>query len=483
MELIIGSILVFMVILAFFSKKRNIPLIIIALITGIIFGSDVTGIIYYDNAELTKHFANIALVFVLFYGGFGTKEADLKPVIKVTLVLATFGVLLTATITGIIFSFVSGWDIKTALLLGAIISSTDAAAVFSILRTKTIKKEISSITEIESAANDPMAILTTTFLISLIVGSNAGIGTSILWVIWQLVVGVLLGILLGKVFSYIFDKIKKIDIGYYYLFVIGSILFCYGLADFLKASGMIAVFFMGYIMGNKKLPFKSGISSFLETLSFISNVGLFVLLGLLVFPKQFSSIWGLGVLVFFIITFISRPLSVFVCTLFNKFTLKERIFMSWSGIRGAVPIVLATYPIAAGIDKNSEIFNIVFFAVGLSILIQGTTIGKLASIFNLTVKSKNKPIQTMELVTILETNYDLIEVEIDKEVFSKECKISDLKLEKDVTITMINRNDKIIAPSGSIIIKPGDVLFILVQQNKIKEVTKSILSKFINQES
>lgn len=483
MELIIGSILVFMVILAFFSKKRNIPLIIIALITGIIFGSDVTGIIYYDNAELTKHFANIALVFVLFYGGFGTKEADLKPVIKVTLVLATFGVLLTATITGIIFSFVSGWDIKTALLLGAIISSTDAAAVFSILRTKTIKKEISSITEIESAANDPMAILTTTFLISLIVGSNAGIGTSILWVIWQLVVGVLLGILLGKVFSYIFDKIKKIDIGYYYLFVIGSILFCYGLADFLKASGMIAVFFMGYIMGNKKLPFKSGISSFLETLSFISNVGLFVLLGLLVFPKQFSSIWGLGVLVFVIITFISRPLSVFVCTLFNKFTLKERIFMSWSGIRGAVPIVLATYPIAAGIDKNSEIFNIVFFAVGLSILIQGTTIGKLASIFNLTVKSKNKPIQTMELVTILETNYDLIEVEIDKEVFSKECKISDLKLEKDVTITMINRNDKIIAPSGSIIIKPGDVLFILVQQNKIKEVTKSILSKFINQES
>ena len=483
MELIIGSILVFMVILAFFSKKRNIPLIIIALITGIIFGSDVTGIIYYDNAELTKHFANIALVFVLFYGGFGTKETDLKPVIKVTLVLATFGVLLTRKIKGIIFSFFSDWDIKTALLLGAIISSTDAAAVFSILRTKTIKKEISSITEIESAANDPMAILTTTFLISLIVGSNAGIGTSILWVIWQLVVGVLLGILLGKVFSYIFDKIKKIDIGYYYLFVIGSILFCYGLADFLKASGMIAVFFMGYIMGNKKLPFKSGISSFLETLSFISNVGLFVLLGLLVFPKQFSSIWGLGVLVFVIITFISRPLSVFVCTLFNKFTLKERIFMSWSGISGAVPIVLATYPIAAGIDKNSEIFNIVFFAVGLSILIQGTTIGKLASIFNLTVKSKNKPIQTMELVTILETNYDLIEVEIDKEVFSKECKISDLKLEKDVTITMINRNDKIIAPSGSIIIKPGDVLFILVQQNKIKEVTKSILSKFINQES
>lgn len=483
MELIIGSILIFMVILAFFSKKRNIPLIIIALITGIIFGSDVTGIIYYDNAELTKNFANIALIFILFYGGFGTKEADLKPVIKVTLVLATFGVLLTATITGIIFSFVSGWDIKTALLLGAIISSTDAAAVFSILRTKTIKKEISSITEIESAANDPMAILTTTFLISLIVGSNAGIGTSILWVIWQLVVGVLLGILLGKVFSYIFDKIKKIDIGYYYLFIIGSILFCYGLADFLKASGMIAVFFMGYIMGNKKLPFKSGISSFLETLSFISNVGLFVLLGLLVFPKQFSSIWGLGVLVFVIITFVSRPLSVFVCTLFNKFTLKERIFMSWSGIRGAVPIVLATYPIAAGIDKNSEIFNIVFFAVGLSILIQGTTIGKLASIFNLTVKSKNKPIQAMELVTILETNYDLIEVEIDKEVFSKECKISDLKLEKDVTITMINRNDKIIAPSGSIIIKPGDVLFILVQQNKIKEVTKYILSKFINQES
>lgn len=253
---------------------------------------------------------------------------------------------------------------------------------------------------------------------------------------------------------------------------------CYGIADILKSSGMIALFFMGYIIGNSKLPFKVGITAFLETLSFIANVGLFILLGLLVFPKQLSSIWILGIVVYLIITFLSRPISVMICTMFSKFTFKEKIFISWSGIRGAVPIVLATYPIAAGIEKNKEIFNIVFFAVILSILIQGTTISKIAEFFKLFVKTKNKPMQSMELVTIFETNYDLIEIEIDESIFKKECSVAGLKLKNDVTITMINRNDKIIAPSGNIIIKPGDVIFLLVQQEKIKEVTEHIFSKF-----
>ncbi len=478
MEFLIGFILIFVVILAFFSKKMNIPLIIIALITGVVFGSDVTGIVYFDNAVLTKNIANAALMFILFYGGYGTKKENLKPVIKITLVLATVGVLLTAILTGVIFSFVSGWDIYIALLLGAIISSTDAAAVFSILRTKSIKNDIASVTEIESAANDPMAILLTGFLVSLVSGTKINIGFSIINVIWQLLAGVMIGILFGKIFCYIFHKIKKVDTGYYYIFIVGSILMCYGVADIIKSSGMIALFFMGYIIGNKKLPFKSGVSAFLETLSFIANVGLFILLGLLVFPKQLSTVWWLGILAFIIITFISRPITILLCSFFTKFTIKEKIFISWSGIRGAVPIVLATYPIAAGIGKNQEIFNIVFVAVVLSIVIQGTTISKFAEKFKLFIKGKNKSAQTMELVTVFETNYELIEVEIDENIFLRGCLIWELNMEKDATITMINRKNKIIVPSGEVKILPGDIVFLLVQHEKIDEVTESILAKF-----
>lgn len=232
-------------------------------------------------------------------------------------------------------------------------------------------------------------------------------------------------------------------------------------------------------MGNNKLPYKNGIASFTEILSFIANVGLFVLLGLLVFPKNFSKIWFLGIILFLIITLIARPITVFLCTFLTKLSIKEKIFLSWSGIRGAVPIVLATYPAAAGIDNQHEIFNIVFFSVILSVIFQGTTIGKLADLFKLSIKSRNRAMQTMELVTIHDTNYELIEIIIDDEIYQGECKVSDLSLPIGTTITMINRNNFVIAPSGQTLIIPGDVLSVLVDKNKINECTNEILRMFI----
>lgn len=454
------------------------PLIIIALAIGIIFGSDVTGFIYFDNSVLAKELANIALMFILFAGGFDTKKENFKLVVKPSMLLATLGVLLTANITAIIYSYLTGWSFLKSALLCAIISSTDAAAVFSILKTRSINKNIASITEIESAANDPMAIVSTTFILQFTLSSNINTYTSLFVFIWQLLGGVLLGFAIGYLGVYLFNKIKEIDIGYYYLLLISLVLLSYGITDFAKASGMLAVFFTGFVIGNKKIPYKNGVSLFSNTLSFISNVGLFVLLGLLVFPKQFSKIWILGIALFLIITFIGRPLAVFICMSFVKLNFKEKIFLSWSGIRGAVPIVLATYPAAAGIDPNHEIFNIVFFAVTLSIIFQGTTIGKLSDILKLSSKGKTKPKQTMELVTVHETNYELIEVFIDNDIYIGECKISDLILPTGTTITMITRNNSIIAPTGKTIIKPGDVLSVLVDCNNIEEVTNAVIEKF-----
>jgi len=297
--------------------------------------------------------------------------------------------------------------------------------------------------------------------------------------IWQLIGGVGFGILFGLMGTFLFGKIKELDVGYFYIMLIGWILFSYSIADLCRASGMLCVFFAGFIMGNKKFPYKSGISSFTETLSFIANVGLFILLGLLVFPKKFSGIWELGVILFFVITFISRPITVFLCTFFTKLSFKEKIFISWSGLRGAVPIVLATYPAAAGIDSEHQIFNIIFFAVVLSIIVQGTTIGKFADFLNLSVKTKRKTKQAMELVTIHDLNYELVEIYIDENIYEGECKISDLSLPVGTTITMINRDNSVIAPSGQTLILPGDILFVLTDSKKIEEVSEKILRMFL----
>lgn len=479
--LIISVILIFMVFIARASSRLNVPLIIIALAIGIIFGSDVTGLIYFDDAALTNSAANIALIFILFAGGYGTKTHNFRPVAKPAMLLATAGVFLTAVISSMIFYFLSGWTFINSFLLCAVISSTDAAAVFSILRTRSISKKVASITEIESAANDPMAIILVSFIIKIAAGTGIETTESILLFAWQLGGGAVSGIISGRAAVWCFNKIRNIDIGYYYVFLIGVILFSFGLADLCRASGMISAFFAGYIMGNKKIPFKSGISSFTETLSFISNVGLFILLGLLVFPHQLSDVLIPGFLLFLVFTLIGRPAAVFICTAFSGISMKEKLFISWSGLRGAVPIVLATYPAAAGIDKGHEIFNIVFFAVTISIIVQGTTIGKLADILKLSGKNRKKPGQTMELVTVHDTDYELIQIFIDNDTYKGACRISEMGLPAGVTITMVNRDNIIIAPRGSTVITPGDILSVLVSQKDVKKITMKILSCFSRQ--
>lgn len=478
MILVVSLMIIFVVFTAFFTKKLNIPLILISLLIGIIFGSDVTGIIYFDDAQLTKRVADIALIFVLFSGGFSIKYSDLKTVMKPVLLLSTVGVVITAVVSGFVFWLISGWDLTKSILLCSIISSTDAAAVFSILRTKQLNKDIALITEAESASNDPMAVVLTTFIIQLMIAAEVNIFSSIIVFFWQFVGGTSIGILIGFLATYLFNKIRDIDIRYYYLFLIGVILFTYGLANSIGVSGMLSVFFAGLIMGKSQLPHKNGLTSFIEILSFISYTGLFILLGLLVFPRSFSKIWLFGILLFVLITFVGRPIAVFLCTFFGKLSLKDKIFLNWSGIRGAVPVVLATYPMAVGIDNDHQIFNTVFFAVTLSIIIQGTTIAKLADMFGLAVKAKNKVKQKMELVTVHDTNYEMIEIFIDDEIYQGECKISDLSLPAGTTITMINREDTIIAPSGQTVILPGDTLYVLVNKEKVHECINEILGMF-----
>lgn len=476
MYILAALILIAVVLTSSLASRLSLPLIVVALGIGIVFGSDVTGLIWFDDVQLANQLANAALIFILFNGGFGTQKENMRLTLVPSMTLATLGVVVTAAITGLLAWKLLGFPLIFAFLIGAIISSTDAAAVFSILRARSIQKKVSATTEIESAANDPMAIITTTLLVALASqGGHEGpwwtIGLNFLW---QLAGGVGIGVAVGWGGVRLFRALKHVDRGYFYVLLVGIILFSFGLADLVKASGMLAVFFTGFLVGNAKIPFRHGVETFLDALSTIANVGLFVLLGLLVFPREFSHIWVQGVGVFLILTFVARPVAVWIGTLVgSKFDWKQRVFLSWSGIRGAVPIVLATYPAAAGIEGGRDIFNIVFFAVALSVLIQGTTIGRLADLLGLSTKAKVKPRQAMELVTFNDSELELCELQAEGHPGTK-ARVVDLDLPKGTTITMVNRNEEIIAPRGSTEIEPGDVLYVLVKAAERDAVAATI---------
>jgi cell volume regulation protein A len=246
-------------------------------------------------------------------------------------------------------------------------------------------------------------------------------------------------------------------------------------ADAAKASGILSAFFAGFILGNSNIPYKSSSTNLLDALSTIGNVVIFVLLGLLVSPSDFNlKVVTNGVLLFLILAFVARPITVAACTFFAKYSVKENVFISWSGLRGAVPIVLATYPAAAHIEGAKDIFNIVFFAVLLSLVIQGGTITRVADKLKLTFKARPRPKQVMELVNV-NTEMELVEIEVDPDIYEGEAELSMFRLPAGTTITMVNRNDNIIAPTGTTMIKPGDILYVLVKAKEIGKAMNSIL--------
>jgi len=478
MYLIAALILLAIILVARISNKWRVPLVVISLLAGILFGREGIGLVDFDNFVMARQIADFSLVFILFIGGFDTQADRLKLVLAPAMVLATIGVIMTAAITGASLHLLLRIGLPTAILIGCIIASTDAAAVFSILRSRDIDKKLSSVVEVESATNDPMAIVLTSIAVQLIVSQlehPARIGLSLVWLI---VGGIGFGLIVGKIGTYLFRFIRYLDKGYLYVYMIAIIMLSYGVADLGHASGILSAFFAGFLMGNSNIPYKSNISTMLDAISTIANVIIFVLLGFLVSLKEFAAVYLDGIYLFLILALIARPITFLCCTFFTKYTLKEKIFINWSGLRGAVPMVLATYPAAAGVSDSIKPFHIIFFAVFLSMLVQGTTITKLADLLKLGVKAKPKPKQIMELVTLQKAELELIEIAIDEDVYSGKVLISDLDLPGGTTITMVNRRDAIIAPRGNTTIKAGDVLYVLCKPSNIENVNSEILKRF-----
>ncbi|MEI2762564.1 potassium/proton antiporter [Methanothrix soehngenii] len=483
MYLIPPALLVAVVIASVWLERWSVPVILVALGTGIVCGSDVLNLWHFDDMRLTNQCANLALVFILFHGGFMTKRADFRAVALPASGLATWGVLLTAAATFAVLRWVLGWSMELSLLLSVIISSTDAAAIFSILRRQALPQKLSSTVEIESAANDPMAILLTTVAVASLASGKSLEMSTILLFFWKFGAGPLLGYVAGRVIIRLFNWLTPQDRGYYYVLFIGVVMLTYGLAELAQASGMLAVFAAGFVVGNGSFVHKQGVQNFSEALSTIVNTAMFVLLGLLVFPRQFAGVWQEGLLLFLVLTFVARPVAVFIGTSGMALGFRNKVFAAWAGLRGAVPIVLATYPAAAGLPIGNEVFNLVFFAVLLSIMVQGSTLGHLSKWLGLSEPARPRALFNLEMITMAKSDYDMVIVDLPGPKGAPGPRLRDLQLPDGAIITLITRGDAVVLPKGETRLQGWDQVTVLAHAPDEDKIREKLVEKFSTEPS
>lgn len=475
---VVPLLLIGVVLAAVWLDRWSVPVILVALGLGIVFGSDVLNVWHFDDVELTNRVANLALVFILFQGGFSTKREDFEAVALSAGGLATWGVLLTAAATFGCLRFVLGWPMEKSLLLAVVISSTDAAATFSILRRQALPSRLSSTIEIESAANDPMAILLTLVVVeAFATGESQGWLTVPLF-LWKFLVGPLCGGVIARVAIALFNRLNPQERGYYYVLLVGVVMSSYGLTELANASGMLAAFTAGLVMGNSRFVYRQGVANFAAAFSTIANIGVFVLMGVLVFPSQWRDLWVDGVVLFLALTFVARPGAVWLGTLGMGIGAREKHFMSWAGLRGAVPIVLATYPMAAGLAVGEEVFNLVFFAVLLSVSLQGSTLGAFARKLGLSEPKRPEPRYGLDLVTMAHSELDLLIVDLPGPEGRPGPRLRALTLPPSAVVTLISRGNEVVPPTGNTRLLGWDRVTVLARPQDEAAVRRAILEPF-----
>ena len=462
--LLIGSILLFLSIIAKkTSYKLGLPTLIFFLAVGMLAGSEGIGGIHFNDPKIAQFIGIVALNFILFSGGLETNWTSIKPILKQGVILSTLGVILTATIVGGFVFYVTDFTIYESLLLGSIVSSTDAAAVFSILRSRSIalKSHLRPTLELESGSNDPMAYVLTLIFLTLVLNQDQSVGSMIPMFFQQMILGTVLGLGFGKVCKLIINRINLSFDGLYPILVIAMMFIIFSATDFVGGNGFLAVYLAAIYLGNQELIQKKSILKMYDGLAWLMQIILFLTLGLLVFPSNIIPVLGVGVMISVFLILVARPLSVMISLLPFKMKMQRRLFISWVGLRGAVPIVFATYPLLAGIDKANMIFNIVFFISVTSVLIQGTTISVVAKWLKVAMPEKDKVVdETDELLLDLPKSL-LQDFEVSPNCPIVDKKIVDLYLPKSSFIVMIRRDGKYIRPGGSTQIEANDNLMIL----------------------
>lgn len=478
--LLIGSLLLFVsIVVGKTSYKFGVPTLLLFLVIGMLAGSDGIGGIRFDDPKIAQFIGIVSLNFILFSGGLDTNWTAVRPILREGLALSTLGVLLTAVSLGTFVWLVTDFTIYESMLLGSIVSSTDAAAVFSILRSKSLalKTNLRPTLELESGSNDPMAYVLTISFLTLVVNQDQGLASIIPIFFQQMVLGGIAGFAFGRLSKIIINEIKLGFEGLYPVLAISLMFITFSATDFLGGNGFLAIYICAVYLGNQDLIHKKTILKMFDGLAWLMQIVLFLTLGLLVFPSEIVPYLGIGMLISLFLIFVARPVGVFLSLVFFKMKLRRRFYISWVGLRGAVPIVFATYPLLAGIEKAHMIFNIVFFISVTSVLIQGTTLSLVAKWLHVALPEKAKKITEMDKFILELPKSSLQEFEIIPGLHAVNKRIVDLNFPKSIFIVMIKRNGAYIRPGGSTELEAKDVLMVLADRREDFEKVSACLHK------
>jgi potassium/hydrogen antiporter len=472
--LLVAAILLLLSIIASKASGRlGIPALLLFLLTGMLAGSEGPGGIYFDDPWLTQLVGVAALAFILFDGGLSTEWHIIRPVFSKGLALSTLGVLITAASVGLFATFVLNFSLLEGLLLGSIVSSTDAAAVFSILRSRDVqlKGQLEPLLELESGSNDPMAVFLTIGLTQAIINPSTSLLNLVPMFFQQMLLGGLLGYIIGRLAAALVNRMNLAYQGLYPVLTIALVMLTYGATTWLGGNGFLAVYLAGLVMRNKDFLHRRSIMRFHEGLAWLMQIGMFLVLGLLVFPSELIPVIGIGLLISVFLILVARPLSIFLSLIPTRLNLREKTLISWVGLRGAAPIILATFPLVYGVEHSDTIFNLVFFIVLTSVLVQGTSIIPIARFLGVYGPSQPpRPLYPLEFIPAASPDSGLVNLDISARSGVVGKKIVDLHLPETALVVLVNKKDKFVIPSGGTVLEAGDRMMILADQESIDEV-------------
>lgn len=436
--------------------RFGVPLLLIFIFLGMIFG---VMVIDFSDFQLTGKIASIALVFIMFYGGFGTNWSMARPKAAPSILMSTLGTIITFFITGVFVYLIFKISFLESLLIGAVVSSTDAASVFAILRSQKLNLEgsLASLLEVESGSNDPVACMLTLIILTIMGGGT--VMNLIPLVISQIVIGVMIGTLIAMASIYLIRHANFEIESFYVIFIIAIAIIAYSLSEWMGGNGYLSVYISGIIIGNSKIPHKKTLVHFLDGVSWIMQIILFFILGLLANPLELPKVIGKSVVISLGIIFIARPISVFLVLKKFDFNTKEKLFIAWVGLRGAASIVFAIFALNYGISINNDIYHIIFFIALISVGVQGTLIPIIAK--RLELLDNNRSVLKTFNDYVEEKNTKVMEVKIEGSCRLINKSIMDANIPEEILIAMIKREGEIIIPKGASIIKEGDILVVV----------------------
>lgn len=476
--LLIGAILIFCAIMISKTGYRfGIPTLLLFLLVGMGFGTDGLGL-EFNSAKDAQFIGMIALSIILFTGGMDTKLRDIKPVMAQGMILSTVGVLLTTLLTGGFIFWLSGFSsmniampILTSLLLAATMSSTDSASVFNLLRSQrmNLKENLKPMLELESGSNDPMAYMLTIALIQVIAsGSGFDIGLLVKDLLVQFFVGGVMGYAFGRLAVWLINKVNLSNSSLYPILLLSLVFITFTITDLLHGNGYLAVYILGVIVGNARLVFRKEINTFMNGLTWFSQIVMFLSLGLLVNPHEMLGVSVCAMLIGLFMIFVARPLTVMLCLLpFRQMTFKAKCFVSWVGLRGAVPIIFATYPVVSEIPGSQVIFNIVFFITLLSLIFQGMTIAPVAKWLSLDLPEEKEG-NEFGVEIPEEIDSQLTDVTLTPEMLEDGNRLMDMNIAPGTLVMLVKRGFEFMIPNGRMELKVGDKL-LYISENKKEE--------------